>query len=254
VINLPCAALLAGFVWFMAQDRSWAEARVDHAAEYEACLDLAGREPAKAYESGLAWLNLGGGIPARHCIAVAMIGLDQFDSAAARFETLAGELNPDQARLRAEMLGQAGQAWLLAGRPARAAQVQGEALLLSPEDAALHVDRAASLMTLERYAAALADLDRALTLAPDFADARLYRATARRHIDDLDGAWTDVMSVLEQVPGLPAAVLERGILRQLAGDLAGARLDWLAVIESAPDSAEAGAARARIEEMDLVRD
>jgi tetratricopeptide (TPR) repeat protein len=227
------------------------EVKIDHPAEYSACLTLADENPTEAYRSGLAWFKAGGGLPARHCVAVALVGLGDHEAAATRFETLAEEVEVDRSELRAAMLGQAGQAWLLAGRPVRASQVQDTAISLKPGDPNLLVDRAVSLMTRKRYPAALADLDKALRLAPDFADAYLYRASAKRYSNDIGGAWVDVSDALALAPGLPAALLERGILNQIDGDLESARYDWLAVIEAAPESDEARAARARIEAMDV---
>jgi tetratricopeptide (TPR) repeat protein len=220
---------------------------VDHKEEYRACLALGDTNPAKAYQNGLAWFKMGGGLPARHCLAVALAGLGNFAEAASRFETLARDLAVDWVDLRAAMLGHAGHAWLLAGRSVRAAQVQGAAISLRLTDPALYVDRAVSLMTLKQYPAALADLDKALALAPGFADAYLYRASAKRYVGDVAGAWVDVTDTLILAPGLPAGVLERGILLQLDGDLDAARSDWLSVIKTAPDSDEARAARARID-------
>ena len=224
---------------------------IDHRLEYEACLALADENPTEAYRSGLAWFKAGGGLPARHCVAVSLIGLGDHEAAATRFETLARELAESQVDLRAEMLGHAGQAWLLAGRPVRASQVQAAAIALRPADPTLLVDRAVSLMTAKRHAAAIVDLNQALAIAPDFVDAYLYRATAKRYSGDIGGAWIDVSDALSLEPGLPAALLERGILNQLDGDDLGAREDWLAVISTAPRSAEADAARARIEAMDV---
>ena len=246
ILALGAGWILAGMSPALAQ-----EAKIDHRAEYGACLAIAEEDPAEAYRSGLEWFKAGGGLPARHCVAVALVGLGDHEAAATRFETLAGEVTVDRVELRAAMLGHAGQAWLLAGRPVRASQVQDAAISLKPDDPVLLVDRAVSLITSKRYPAALADLDKALALAPDFADAYLYRASAKRYSGDIGGAWVDISDALTLAPGLPAALLERGILSQLDGDLEGARGDWLAVIEAAPESSEANAARARIEASDV---
>jgi tetratricopeptide (TPR) repeat protein len=249
IVDIP--GLCVGLTLFALAPALAQETQIDHRAEYGACLALAEEAPAEAYRSGLQWFKAGGGIPARHCVAVALVGLGDHEAAATRFETLAGEVAVDRTELRAAMLGHAGQAWLLAGRPVRAAQVQDAAISLKPDDPTLLVDRAVSLMTSNRYPAALADLDKALALAPNFADAYLYRAAAKRYTDDIGGAWVDISDALSLAPGLPAALLERGILSHMDGDRDGARGDWLAVIEAAPDSAEANVARARIESMDV---
>jgi len=248
---LIASAFVLGWAGVGLSGLSAQQPKVDHRSEYEACLALADENPAEAYRSGLAWYKAGGGLPARHCVAVALVGLGDHEAAATRFETLARELPENQVDLRAEMLGHAGQAWLLAGRPVRASQVQAAAIALRPADPTLLVDRAVSLMTAKRHAAAIADLSQALGLAPDFVDAYLYRATAKRYSGDIGGAWVDVSDALSLEPGLPAALLERGILSQLDGDGVGARENWLAVIAAAPGSTEADAARARIEAMDV---
>ncbi len=213
---------------------------------------LTRERPEEAYRSGLAWYKQGGGIPARHCLAVALLQLQQYDEAASRLERLATDLGTARTALLGGILMQAGQAWYLAGRPAKAFKLQSNLLDLAPGDPELWVDRAVTLMELEKYDAALADLDEAIRRNPDLTEAHIYRAVALRQLDRLEDAAREVDIVLELAPFNPDALLERGILRQYQGDLDGAREDWLLVIGLAPDSRAAAAARGRIEEMDVV--
>ncbi len=74
--------------------------------EYDQCIELAMREPEIGFERAMAWRDLGGGIAARHCVAVALYGLGHFGESALRLERLVQE-NAD-AGLRISLLGQAG--------------------------------------------------------------------------------------------------------------------------------------------------
>ncbi|MBW7852085.1 MAG: tetratricopeptide repeat protein [Rhodospirillales bacterium] len=222
----------------------------EDAERYAACLRLAEERPVDGWEEALAWQSLGGGEPAKHCGAVALIGLEEHGEAAMRLEGLARESRAS-AGVRAGMLAQAGQAWLLEGRPERAVAALSAALALRPDDADLLIDRAFAFAQAANYGEALGDLDRALSLAPGRADALTLRASAHRYLDRPDEARRDVDQALFLKPRFPDALVERGILKRLAGDVAGARRDWLATLAAAPDSAAAEAARRNLELMDV---
>src|ERR1700761_3909256 len=58
------------------------------AQRYERCLDLAHSDPQRAFAEADAWRNLGGGFPAQHCAAVALVGLKKYPEAATQLEAL----------------------------------------------------------------------------------------------------------------------------------------------------------------------
>ncbi len=138
---------------------------------------------------------------------------------------------------RATVYGQADQAWLMAGDPARARAAAILALSLSPDDPDLLIDSSVAAALLERYDDAVDDLSRALDLDPKRPDALVLRAAAWRHTGHLDLAQDDVDRALAQDPESPEGYLERGILRQRRGEWAGARNDWTRARSLAPDSA-----------------
>jgi tetratricopeptide (TPR) repeat protein len=222
------------------------------AATYERCMKLAKTQPTVARDLAEGWLDRGGGHPAEHCFAVALIGLKQYKDAAARLEKLALAMAHAPASLRAEVLGQAAQGWLLAGDPARAYAADGAALALQPDSADLLVDRAEAAGSAGWFDKALADLDRVLKSNPQRLDALIYRATAYRELGRLDPALADIEQAVKLAPDSAAALLERGNIRRLKGDLAGARQDWLRVALLAPGSAAEAAAKANIERLDLA--
>jgi tetratricopeptide (TPR) repeat protein len=226
---------------------------IDHSAEYGACMALTEQDPQSAYRSGLAWLKAGGGIPARHCTAIALLALGDAAEAATRLQALAGAVDEDRVDLRIGLLAQAGEAWLAARRPDAALAVQSAVIGLAPDNAGFRVDRAITEITLGRLKDAIADLGDAVRIAPDQAEAYHYRATAKRLLDDVAGAMADIDRALALAPGFADALVERGILRSLTGDIDGARLDFLAAIEVAPREPIAEIARRRIEEIDGPR-
>ncbi len=156
-----------------------------------------------------------------------------------------------RASLRAEVLDQAAQAWLLAGDPARAYAADGAALGLRPDDADLLVDRAEAAGAAGWFDKAIADLDRVLKADPARIDALIYRASAYREAGPpRPGAGRHRRGADSWPPNSVPALLERGNIRRLGGDLDGARQDWERVAVLAPGSAAEAAAQANIERLD----
>jgi len=231
---------------------AWAE-EVDHRSEYAECMDLVRENPEKAFSKAIAWRDLGGGEAAEHCTATALIGLGIYEHGARRLEILAETIMAD-AQMKAGILSQASQAWLLAGDAARAEAVATTALNLTPGDPALFVDRAQAKAARQDYAGAVGDLDRALSLDATSADAFVFRGSANRILGEFDAARADIGRALAIDPRHLDALFERGILKRLGGDTAGARSDWLSVLSIDPLSAAAEGARANLEKMDVAPD
>ena len=218
---------------------------------YRECMTLARAAPAEGLDSALGWAALDGGEGARHCAAVALIGLGQYRVAAQRLERLAADLRAEQPALSLDVLSQAGQAWILAGDTTRAHAVQSAALDIAPDDVELLLDRSITLATARNYWEAVDDLNRALDLAPGRADLLVLRASAYRTLGAADLAQEDIDLALTRAPNNPDALLERGMLRRLEGNDDGARDDWLRVIGLAEGTPSAAAARANLEMLDV---
>ncbi len=223
----------------------------DESAEtYHQCLTLARTKPEEGLDQAQRWEGLAGGEAARHCTAVALIGLRQYRKAAERLESLAQTSRRENA-LRAGLLAQAGQAWLLAGELERAFATQTTALALTPADPELYVDRAQILAEARNYWEAINDLNTALELVPQLINAIIFRAAAYRFVGAFDLAWQDVKEALERAPNSQEALLERGILARLANRPAEARRDWLRLLILDPTTATADAARRNLELLDV---
>ena len=234
--------------------RAQAQQEADDSALYNDCIAKAESDPSGAHEQAVAWTAQGGGDPARHCAALALIQLGHYEEAAARLEELAQTMNTEELRLRVEALAQAAQAWLLAGKQERAFANQTAALKLAPENLELLVDRSIVLAAASNYRAALLDLDRAHQLSPERADVLVYRATVHRYLDSPESAMRDIQGAIRLAPDLPEAYLERGILKRLNGDRNGARRDWVKVLQLDAETPAADAARVNLELLDVDPD
>ena len=221
---------------------------------YSGCLTMARETPERGFEFSGMWLGLGGGEPARHCQAVALIGLNAFGEAATRLEEMAEDSN-ESTVVRAGLLTQAGQAWVLERELERAYAAQTTALDLLPlmdrRRIAALIDRAATLAAVQNYWEALDDLNDVIAADPDNADALAFRASAYRYLDTLELAMEDANRALRIDPENVAALLERGNIHQTNGEKAGARQDWIRAIQLAPESPAAETARANIEKLDV---
>lgn len=245
------AALVAMVLCLGATALRAQSAPVDHSREYRACMHLAAFDPEEAFEGALAWRSQGGGEPARHCAAAALIGLGHYEEAARRLEALAQDMTAAAPSLRAGVLGQAGQAWHMAGKSTRAHAVQSAALQLDPDNVELLADRSITLAGATSYWEAVDDLNRALELAPGRADLLVLRAGAYRYLDALDLAGDDIERALKIDPANADGLLERGILHRLNGEDARAREDWIKVLSLVPHGPAAEAARANLEKLDV---
>ena len=222
------------------------------AHRYQACLLEVAKFPKDAFEDAIQWSREGGGGPAEHCAASALMALGLYAEAAKRLEAVAQSENR-RPQLRAGILAQAGQAWLLADNATRAEAVATAAIQLMPEASALLITRARARAERGDYAGAKADLDIALVETPGHTDALAFRAAAFRFLNETGAARADADAALVRDPTHPEALLERGILKRLAGNKDGARADWIKILEVAPGTGAAKSARANLEKMDVKK-
>ena len=85
-------------------------------SSYDACIAATEDDPEQAFEEAVSWRDEGGGGAAEHCVAMALLALGYAGEAAARLDALARENLGGTQEQRSELMIQAGEAWLLAGR------------------------------------------------------------------------------------------------------------------------------------------
>ncbi len=221
--------------------------------QYQTCMQQTRIDPSAAFEMALGWQDLGGGVPAKHCSAVALMMLGHYQEAASRLEELARQM-PDEApsEIVADILAHAGIAWMEAGNLDRAYSVQSAALELTPDRPMILVDRALVLGQMDRFWECIDDLNRAIELDPTDPAAFTMRASAYRFVEANGLAMEDANRALELDPTHPEALLERGILHRLAGDKDAARRDWIKLVEEHDGRPAADDARRNLELLDVA--
>jgi tetratricopeptide (TPR) repeat protein len=246
------AAVLTGALIFPAASLAAEPSALDDPAlggknRYDRCLELVKRDAAKAAAEADAWASAGGGSAALHCDALALVEMKRYPDAAQKLEDAggAGVLPP----LHAELLDQAGNAWLLAGNPAKAETAFTAALAFDPKNEDILSDRARERGAAKNWTGAFADLTAVLAIDPDRADIYVLRASALHAQGKKSEAHADIAHALDIYPDYPEALVERGTMRLESGDRAGARADWQMAAREAPDSDAGTTARTRLNQL-----
>src|ERR1700722_19981527 len=249
--NASIATLATALVLSAAYPAAAASALDDPALagknRYDRCLELVKRDAAKASVEAAAWASAGGKAAALHCEALALSALKRYPDAAQKLEDAAssGALPP----LHAELLDQAGNAWLLAGEPAKAETAFTSALGFDPRNEDILSDRARERGTAKNWTGAFEDLTAVLAIDPDRADIYVLRASALHAQGKVSEAGADIAHSLDIYPNDPEESVERGTMRLESGDRAGARADWQMAAREAPDSDAGVTARARLAQL-----
>ena len=240
--SLSIVLAAAGFVPAMA---------AEFTKSYEACVLIIETNPNLAFDTALAWRDQGGGLPAEHCAALALISLDEAAEAASRLGNLAARTDAGDGAARAKLLTEAGNAWLLAAQWENADTAFSAALKLTPRDAELWTDRARARAARQNWTDAEKDLTNAITFEKSRPEFYVLRASARAAQGDKNGYKADIDAALAIDATFPEALVERGSIKLDAGDKAGARADWVQVLVRAPDSRAGDAVRTRIEMLEI---
>jgi tetratricopeptide (TPR) repeat protein len=211
----------------------------DNLHRYRQCMSLARSEPLRALPVAKAWQGQGGGLGARHCTAIAMFEAGRYVEAANQLESIAHDLGQERPGLRAQLLGQVGQAWSQAGQPDKAAAAQSQALDLNPKDPDLWIDRGLSYATLRDWPRAISDFDHALALRANDVQILVLRSAAWRHAGEPARSLADAQRALEIAPDNTDALLERGFTNAVRGDKAAAEADFKKVLSLVPPDSEA---------------
>lgn len=216
------------------------------AARYRECLDLARSDPAQAIDKATRWRGAGGGVPARHCLALAQGQKGDFAGASATLVSAAQAAEAEGDPHAADLWGQAANAAMLAQQTSVAithfsagiAVAGGEPVRL----AALLTDRASALVEANRTTEAKSDLIRATSLDPSAAGGWLLLATLERRLKDLPAAERAILEAAKREPNDPDIALEAGNIAGAQGRTDLARAEWKKVVDGAPGSEAAATA------------
>jgi len=214
----------------------------DH-GRYDACLALSRSAPDRAIETAQAWRIEGGGVPARHCLALAQFARQDYTEALKSFESAATASETAQDGEAVTLWSQGADAAMLANQPEPAVRFLGRAIAgaggitLSPlAEATLRVSRAEALVDLKRNAEAATDLDTATKIAPEVPYGWLLKATLARRMGDFKTAEAAILAAAQREPESADVQYEAGNIAAAQGNDQLARTAWLAAARADPDS------------------
>ena len=220
------------------------------AGPYDDCVALVATEPGRAEVEAQRWVQAGGGSPARHCRALALLAQGAERRAAELMVAIAADDRTLPDEVRSEMLVEAGDIFLGLGDLALGSAVATRALLLARKPRAALSLSARIKADQGDWQGAVNDLDGALAAGEPDAGLLVLRASARLHIGEHVAARADLSLAAEIAPDLASVWLERGTLEALSGDRDAARAAWLRAIELGRDGIVAEAARLRLQTME----
>lgn len=213
---------------------------------YANCVRDVSIDAKRGYDTASRWRaegrvanNIAG---AMHCEALALSAMGVYSSSAKLLVRIANLPEMEDPKQTADLLIQAGHAFVLAKKPDQALEAFSAGLghvtfETSPLKAGeLHMGRARVHGMREDWTAAISELNSVLANMPQHDEALLVRSSMHRAAGDLGGAAADLANYLTLWPNDPPGLLERAFFRVEVKDFAGAKRDFERVVSLAPDS------------------
>ncbi|MEM9988911.1 MAG: hypothetical protein AAF723_05265 [Pseudomonadota bacterium] len=180
---------------------------------YDSCAALAEQDPGAGRAQAEAWMADGGGRPAKHCLALATLGLGSPASAGAILAELAEAERADPG-VAARLYVQSAEAFMQAGRRDDALAALRETYKIIADAPEVHMAAATIYATAEEWEGVVLTLNALERYADLSADAFALRARAYVERGDTLKAAKDVKKALKLDPLLVDALVLRGELLQ----------------------------------------
>jgi tetratricopeptide (TPR) repeat protein len=220
------------------------------AEPYDDCIALVATDPARAEAEARRWAADGGGAPARHCRAMALLAQGAERRAAELIIEIATDDRTLPDEVRSEMLIEAGEIYLGLGETALGDSAASRALQLAREPRAALTLSARLKAEEGKWSGAINDLDAALARGEPDAELLVLRASAKLHLGQRVAARGDLLWAAEISPEMASVWLELGRLEAASDDRDAARAAWLKAIDLDRDGIVGEAARLRLQKME----
>jgi hypothetical protein len=212
------AALLLPLALMQAGAPATVDVEARNAQRFSQCVAMIDDDAGHAYEEAMAWAADDQSVSAYRCAAMALIAQNRAAEGARRLDSLASAVNPAQTGMRAALLSQAGNAWLLARDPAHARSSFTRAIVTmqsAPTELPdLLIDRARAYAMESDWRHSEEDLSRALDIRRNDALALRLRATARMHQRSFELAEADALAAARIEPNNVENYLILGHVRE----------------------------------------
>lgn len=208
--RLAVMAALSIIVAVPAPARSQTPPALD--ARSAACGAEVARDPAAGAAYAAKWSAEGGGLPARHCTATALLAMGEATSAAVLLADIA-EAERARPGVAARLKLQSAEAFMAAGRRGDAYAMLRDVYALVPDAPEVHMIAATIYATGEEWEGVVLSLN-ALERHTDLsADAYVLRGRANLQLGRMSGAALDTVRALSLDARLVDALVLRGELR-----------------------------------------
>ena len=206
---------------------------------YDGCIRAIDTDARKVEQFALEWQALGGGLPARHCLALAQLRQGNNAAAAQTLVKAAQAAETGKSPMAADFWGQAGNAAMLAGDMRGALSHFSAGIAAAGEFAPLRtanllVDRARAYSEAGNLKSARADLDQALKLTDKEPTAWLLSAALARREADLPRAGADIARAAAIAPNNADILFEQGNIAAASGNGTAARAFWQQAEKAGP--------------------
>ena len=178
------------------------------------CAAKAQTNAAGAYSDGLSWRLHYGAMLAEQCIALAQIGMGEYETGANRLFAIANAPDGGTDAQKTDMLVKSANAYLLAELPDGAIKALDLALKLKPNDGDLLIDRARASAMVAKWPEAEADLSQAMLARGPLGFALRLRAETRLQQKKYDLAEADINDALRLEPKQVDNYVVRGRVRE----------------------------------------
>ena len=190
-MRILTALIGLGLLTLPAQAQS--SSQLSEHARYTACLAMTQSDAETAFEDAVSWRNEGGGWPARHCHASALVALGDPVRGAEMLESIASIDRPGL--VLPERLGmwrEAGEAWMSIDEPAQAAGAYSVAIALSDDYLPGFEGHLRASLALENWSDALSDAEHLIEAAPGLWEGWAGRAEVRLASGEPEPALEDI--------------------------------------------------------------
>lgn len=182
-------------------------------ARLDACVAQIETDADAAYESAMSWAHDERAPEARWCAAQALVKLGKLAEAAARFDSLAGDMMWAEDN-RLDAYSQAGNTWLLVNNGAKAKASFDHAVRMSDNHPDALIDRARAYAMMKDWPHAEEDLSTALDARLNDPLALMLRSTVRINRGAYDLALKDAEDAVRIDPRNIDALLVLGQARE----------------------------------------
>lgn len=158
------------------------------------------------------WVEEGGGAKARHCLAHGDMKAGFPKLSALRLEEIAQRKDAGDDYVRARLLAQAAQAWLIAEEVTMAEDALDRALILVPDSGELQMTAAKVYAAQKRWPDTITAVNRAERAGFVSAETYVLRGRGRYALGSYENAAQDVVSALSADPTYIDALVLRGDL------------------------------------------